>query len=135
MKTYDLQGVELRVPLGRAFDFVADPKQLPHWTHAFASVEDGRAVMHTPNGEAEIGLAVRSAAEHGTVDWYMTFADGSVATAFSRLVELGPERCVFSFVLTPPPVPLEQLEGTMEQSARTLAAELQTLKRMLEENG
>lgn len=135
MKTYDLQGVELRVPRERAFDFIADPKQLPTWTHAFASVESGRAVMRTPRGATEIELAVRSAAEPGTVDWTMTFADGSRATAFSRLVELGPERCVFSFVLTPPPVPLELLEGTMEQSARTLAAELQTLKRVLEGNG
>lgn len=132
MKTYDLQGVEFQVPRERAFGVIADPEQLPRWTNAFASVRDGRAMMRTPNGEAEIGLAVRAAAEHGTVDWYMTFPDGSVATAFSRLVELAPDRCVFSFVLTPPPVPLAQLEGTMEQSAKTLASELQALKRMLE---
>lgn len=132
MKTYDLQGVELQVSCRRAFDFIADPKQLPRWTHAFASVDDGYAVMRTPNGEAKIRLAVHAAAEQGTVDWVMTFADGSVATAFSRLVHLGPKRCVFGFVLTPPPVPLEQLEGTMEQSAKTLAAELKTLKQVLE---
>jgi len=134
MKTYDLQGVELVVSRAHAFAFIADPTQLPRWTHAFASVENGRALMRTPSGEAKIDLAVNAAADHGTVDWYMTFPDGSTATAFSRLVELAPDRCVFSFVLTPPPVPLEQLEGTMEQSSKTLASELQTLKRMLENN-
>jgi len=125
MKTYDLQGIELGVSHRRAFDYIADPTQLPNWTHAFASVTGERAIMRTPNGEAEI-------AEHGTVDWYMTFPDGSVASAFSRVVELSPERCLFSFVLTPPPVPLEQLEGAIEQSAKTLAAELKTLKQVLE---
>lgn len=135
MKPYDLQGVELRIPRARAFRFIADPKQLPRWTQAFAAVDGERALIRTPNGKAEITLAVRAAAEHGTVDWYMTFPDGSVATAFSRLVELAPDRCVFSFVLTPPPVPLAQLEGTMEQGSKTLATELQKLKHVLEQNG
>lgn len=131
MKTYDLQGIELNVAREHAFNFIADPKQLPNWTHAFASVENGQAVMRTPNGETTIGLSVHANAENGTVDWIMTFPDGSVGKAFSRLVTLGPARCVFCFVLTPPPLPLEQLEGALEQSAKTLASELQTLKQIL----
>lgn len=135
MKTFDVQGIELRVPRDRAFAYIADPARLPAWTSAFASVAAGRALLRTPSGEVEIGLGVAASSEHGTVDWRMTFPDASVANAYSRLVESGGGVCVFSFVLTPPPVPLEQLEGALEAQSRTLAEELRKLKRLLERGG
>jgi hypothetical protein len=135
VKNFEVQGIELRVPRQKAFACIADPTQLPRWTNAFAFVRNGRARMRTPNGEIDIALAVRASAEHGTVDWLMTFPDGKLATAFSRVVELTGDSCVFSFVLTPPPVALEQLEGALEAQSVTLAEELKTLKRLLERDG
>ena len=135
MKSFDVQGIDLAVPRSKAFAFIADPAQLPKWTNAFASVTSGRAVMRTPSGEVTIDLEVQASAEQGTVDWRMTFPDHSVATAFSRVVELDRHRCIFSFVLTPPPVPLEQLEGTLKAQSRTLAEELTKLKDILEHDG
>jgi hypothetical protein len=132
MKSFDVQAIDLSVPRSKAFAFIADPTALPKWTSAFASVTPGRALMRTPSGEITVDLEVRASAEEGTVDWRMTFPDRSVATAFSRVVELDRERCVFSFVLTPPPVPLEQLEGALEAQSRILAEELRELKRILE---
>ena len=99
MKSFDVQGIDLYVPRSKAFAFIADPAQLPRWTNAFASVTAGRAVMRTPRGEVMIDLGVQASAEHGTVDWRMTFPDRSVATAFSRVVEMDRDRCIFSFVL------------------------------------
>jgi len=135
MKTFDVQGIDLNVPQSKALAFIADPVQLPRWTSAFASVTPGRAVMRTPTGEVMIDLEVEASREHGTVDWRMTFPDRSVATAFSRVVEMDRDRCIISFVLTPPPVPLEQLEGTLEAQSRTLAEELKKLKEILEHHG
>lgn len=135
MNNFDVQGIDLLVSREKAFAFIADPAQLPVWTSAFASVAKGRAAMRTPGGEVDIELGVQASAEHGTVDWRMTFPDGSVATAFSRVVEMGPEHCVYIFVLTPPPVPLELLEGALEAQSRTLAEELRKLKRILEPRG
>jgi hypothetical protein len=65
----------------------------------------------------------------------MTFPDRSVATAFSRVVELDRDRCIFSFVLTRPPVPLEQPEGALEAQSRRLTEELRKLKEILERHG
>lgn len=79
MKRFDVQGITFNVPRKKAFDFIADPKQLPRWTHAFTSVNGKRALMRTPNGEVAIDLEVRASAEHGTVDWHMTFPDGTLA--------------------------------------------------------
>jgi polyketide cyclase/dehydrase/lipid transport protein len=135
MKTFDVQGIDLNVPRSKALAFIADPAQLPRWTNAFASVSPGQAVMRTPKGEVTIDLEVEASPEHGTVDWRMTFPDRSVATAFSRVVAMNGDRCIFSFVLTPPPVPLEQLEGALEAQSRTLAEELKKLKRILEHHG
>ena len=132
MKTFDVQGVELNVSRDQALAFIADAAQLPKWTNAFASVSPGRAVLRTPGGEVAIDLEVETSLEQGTIDWRMTFPDRSVATAFSRIVATNRDRCIFTFVLTPPPVPLEQLEGALEAQSRTLAEELGKLKAILE---
>ncbi|MGH7471724.1 MAG: SRPBCC family protein [Longimicrobiales bacterium] len=132
MRIFDVQGIDLNVPRSNAFAFISDPAQLPRWTNAFASVTAGRAVMRTAGGEVTVDLGVQASAEAGTVDWRMTFPDRSVATAFSRVVEIDRDRCVFSFVLAPPPVPLEELEGALEAQSRTLAEELRKLKGILE---
>lgn len=134
MKRFEVQGIDLEVTQGEAFAFIADPAQLPKWTDAFASVADGRALMRTPAGETPIGLDVEASPEKGTIDWRMTFPDGSVATAFSRVVGIDSTHCVFSFILTPPPVPLEQLEGALEAQTQTLSRELRKLKRLLEQS-
>jgi len=135
MKTYDLQGIDLNVPTSEAFAFIAEPNNLPKWTHAFASVNQEKAVMKTPEGEVEIDLETLASADSGTIDWRMTFPDQSVATAFSRIVEADHNHCVYSFILMPPPVPLEQLEGALEAQSRILEKELGTLKAMLEDHG
>ncbi|HZR70773.1 MAG TPA: hypothetical protein VFB01_17155 [Burkholderiales bacterium] len=135
MKNFDVQGIDLNVSRDKALAFVSDPAQLPRWTSAFASVSPGRAVLRTPRGEVAIDLEVEVSPEQGTVDWRMTFPDRSVAAAFSRIVAMDENRCIFSFVLTPPPVPLEQLEGALEAQSRTLAKELGKLKRILERHG
>ncbi len=130
-----VQGIDLNVPQEKVFAFIADPEHLPRCTNAFASVTAGRAVMQTPNGEVMIDLGVQASAKYGTVDWRITFPDRSVATAFSRVVELDRDRCIFTFVLTPPPVPLEELEGTLEVQSRSLGEELRKLKEILEHHG
>jgi uncharacterized protein YndB with AHSA1/START domain len=135
MKRFDVQGIDIQASRKQVFSYIADPKHLPEWANAFASVADGRALMRTPMGEIEIDLQVQASEGMGTIDWLMTFPDGSVATAFSRVMQLDTKSCVFAFVLTPPPVPLEQLEGALEAQSRTLAGELKNLKRILESHG
>lgn len=129
MKTFDVQTVAIEAPADAVFAYVADPSRLPEWTHAFQTVANGRATLRTPRGAAEIGLEVRASLEHGTVDWLMTFPDGSVGRAHSRVVAAAPRRSVYSFVLLAPPVPLEQVEGALEEQGRTLAQELLAVAR------
>lgn len=132
MKKFDVQAISLNVSQQQAFTFIADAMRLPEWAQAFSSVAGKRALMRTPNGEVEINLDVRASSETGTIDWYMIFPDGSTAVAYSRVIELNHDSCVYSFILTPPPVPLEQLEGALEMQSKTLTEELAKLKGILE---
>lgn len=132
MKMFDVQGITLKTTSQQAYAYIAAPDNLPLWTSAFASVSVGRAMLQTPNGGLEIGLVVQASKEQGTIDWLMTFPDGSVATAFSRVVKIDANNCAYIFVLTPPPVPLEMLEGALAAQALTLAEELKKLKSILE---
>ncbi len=70
--------------------------------------------------------------KQGTIDWIMKFQDGTVARASSRVIPLTVEDNVYSFVLLPPPVPLEHLEGALVQQSHTLKEELASLKAILE---
>ncbi len=133
MKTFDVQTVEINAPFGQTFDYVAEARNLPAWTSAFKTVADGRAVMQTPGGSVEIALQVNAFRQQGTIDWIMTFPDGSAATAYSRIVEAGDHKSIYSFILMAPPVPLEQLEGALEEQSRTLREELTRLGAILSE--
>ena len=133
MSPYDLQSIAIEAPLARAFRFIADPANLPRWTHAFRTADERSAVMATPNGSVAIRLAVKASEPHGTIDWEMTFRDGAVGNACSRLVDNGPASCIYVFLLKAPPVAQEALEGTLAEQRAILRQELERLKRLLEQ--
>ncbi|HEV8699684.1 MAG TPA: SRPBCC family protein [Candidatus Polarisedimenticolia bacterium] len=131
MRTFDVQSVGIERGAEDVFAYLADAATLPRWTSAFKTVSGGRATLMTPGGSFDVGLEVRASRAQGTVDWVMTFPDGSVAKAYSRVIELQPDRSLYCFVLTSPPVPLELLEGALDQQSRTLRAELERLRMLL----
>lgn len=134
MSTCDVQSIEIAATFSTAFRYIADPANLPEWTHAFKKVGDGQATMETPAGSVQVSLRVDASEAHGTVDWTITFPDGGIARAASRVIPNG-ERCVYTFVLEAPPVPLERLEGALAEQSRILTKELATLARLLSDNG
>jgi hypothetical protein len=131
VKTFDVQSIELRTEFKKAFAYIADPKNLPHWTSAFKEADEKTALLVTPKGELKIGLATVSN-ESGTIDWHMKMPDGTIGKAFSRLTELPDGNVLYCFVLLAPPVPIEQVEGTLIEQKKLLANELNNLKRILE---
>ncbi len=131
MDTFRVESVLIQSNFERAFRYIAEPQNLPQWAHAFQSVGNGRALMATPDGTAEVALKVNSSSSEGTVDWRMTFSDGSVAVAYSRLVSQSSDACIYSFVLLSPPVPLERLEGALNRQAERLRSELKKLSEIL----
>ena len=133
MSTFDVQSIEIPAPFSTAFCYIADPANLPEWTHAFKHVVDGRAIMETPAGAVQVGLRVEASEPHGTVDWTITFPDGGVAKAASRVIPHG-DRSIYTFVLEAPSVPLGRLEGALAEQSRILTKELATLARRLGEN-
>jgi hypothetical protein len=132
MRSFHVQGIEIRARSCRVFEFLKDPVNLPHWAHAFVSAEDGRARLETPAGTVDVGLAVSADAETGVVDWRLEFPDGTVGIAHSRVTETTRGTCIYTFVLHAPPVALEQVEGALEAQRVLLESELATLKSLME---
>ncbi|MEE4015543.1 hypothetical protein V1T76_26010 [Roseibium sp. FZY0029] len=132
MKTHDVQSISIAKPRSEVFAYIANPENLPKWTNAFKSADAESAELVTPNGAVPIRLETRASAEHGTVDWIMTFPDGSKGAAYSRVTEDVSDTSIYSFVLMAPPVPLEMLEGALEEQKKTLAKELVSLQARLE---
>ncbi|MDO9587732.1 MAG: hypothetical protein Q7J13_07335 [Brevundimonas sp.] len=132
MKTFDVQSIGISKPAGAVFAFVAEPSNLPKWTHAFKSADSRSADLMTPSGAVPISLQTVTHEGHGTIDWKMTFPDGTAGAAYSRVTPDGVDRAVYSFVLMAPPVPLEMLEGALSAQIGVLANELSALKGLLE---
>jgi hypothetical protein len=132
MKTFDVQSIGIETSRSRAFEFVAEPSNLPRWANAFKSADKHSARLQTPQGTAAIALRTDARRDAGTIDWTMTFPDGSIGTAYARVTPDGENRSVFSFVLMAPPVPLEAVEGALESQRMILAEELVRLKTILE---
>ena len=131
MKTFDVQTVGINSSFDKAFRYVADVRNLPEWTSAFKTVSNGKALLETSDGAVEIELKVNASRDQGTIDWMMRFPDGSLGAAYSRVVEVEKSRCVYTFILMAPPVPLEQLEGTLQQQSQILKEELGRLASVL----
>lgn len=105
MKTFDVQSIGIEAPVNRVFEFVAEPSNLPKWASAFRTADRRSARLQTPQGTATIALRTDARKDAGTIDWTMTFPDGSVGTAYARVTPDGECKSVFSFVLMAPPVP------------------------------
>jgi hypothetical protein len=129
---FDIQSVAIDAPSDQVFAFVAEPSNLPRWAQAFTRADGRMARLETPEGAVEIGLRTDASPDAGTIDWTMTFPDGAVANAYSRVTPDGAARSIYAFVLMPPPVPLEALEGAFETQRKTLAEELVRLKSVVE---
>lgn len=132
MKSHDVQSISINVAAHDLFEYLARPANLPRWTSAFAAADEASARMRTPAGEVAIKLGTLANRQSGTIDWVMTFPDGTVGAAYSRVTPDGAARSVYSFVLMAPPVPLEALEGALEIQMKTLVEELARLKSLVE---
>lgn len=80
MSTFDVQSVAIAAPFSTAFRYIADPANLPEWTHAFKRASKNQATMETPGGAVQVGLRVEASEPHGTVDWTITFPDSRLQT-------------------------------------------------------
>ena len=130
LKTFDVQFIEIEAPFEKVFSFIANPANLPKWTAAFREADAQKALLVTPNGELQIGLQTFSDI-NGIIDWHMHLPDGAVGKAYSRVTALPNGNVVYSFVLLSPPVPVEEMEGTLEHQKKLLAGELKKLAHLL----
>ena len=132
MRMFDVQGIEITAPRRKVFEFLREAANLPRWAHAFVSAGNGCARLETPAGAVDVGLGVTADAGTGVVDWRLTFPDGGVGIAQSRVTETMRGTCIYSFVLHAPPVTLEQVEGALDAQRELLQSELMTLKSLME---
>ena len=91
MKNFDVQSIGLSVSANVAFDYISQPSNLPKWTNAFARADAATADLKTPNGKVPIKLQTVISRDAGSVDWLMTFPDGTKGAAYSRITPNGDE--------------------------------------------
>lgn len=131
---FDVQSIGINAHPDKVFQFIAEPTNVPKWALGFSEVDGKTALMETSTGKMKVGMTMESNPALGTVDTTMTMPDNSIGMAYSRVLPNdGGQTSIFSFVLMAPPVPLEEIEGTLEAQKQQLAEELQVLKKILED--
>jgi hypothetical protein len=123
--TANTQTIRLDVAVDRAFEFIADPGNLPRWAAGFArSVTIGveSCIVHTANGDVRLELVTNR--EAGLIDFHMQPAGGPKVIAYSRVIPIG-EGSEFIFTqVQPAGMPDDVFAGQIH----ALTEELQILR-------
>ncbi|MBC3767050.1 SRPBCC family protein [Neptunicella marina] len=122
--------VSIGCPQCRAFEFIANPKNLPLWAAGLTGSElieqAGVWIAQAPFGQVSIRFAENN--PFGVIDHWVTQPDGSVVYVPLRVIQTG-DTC--NVVLTL----VAQSSQTVEQIAadkQAVLADLASLKRILE---
>ena len=126
--------VELEVPAEQAHRFLAQIDNLPRWATVFCRAlkksPDGRHRIDTPQGEMLFRISADP--QSGAVDMFGGPSEDRMTYWPARVVRLGPTQSAFLFTMFQwPGMSGESFEG----QSRALAAELQNVKRVLENVG
>jgi len=126
---HNTQSIEIDVPPKHAFEFLAQPENLPRWAAGFAKAirRDGDAwAVTTPQGEVEMRYVTDP--RLGVVDFHISPAPGVTTVAHSRILPLGKGSL---YVFTQ-----EQARGmpdpVFDGQVATLERELRLLRSLLE---
>jgi hypothetical protein len=124
--------VSIDCPSGKAYDFMADPRNLPLWASGLgASVKEvnGRWVMDTPQGQ--VGFRYMERNSFGVLDHFVTVAPGVEVYIPMRVLPNGQgSEVVFTLFRTP-----DMSEEQFAADAELVAHDLETLKSILEAHG
>jgi hypothetical protein len=116
-------------PAGEVYDYVRQPATLPDWAAGLgSSVEliDGRWVAESPLGRVVVEMTGPN--QYGVVDHWVTLATGERFYNPMRVIA-DDEGCEVVFTLRRPP---GSSDADYERDAEAVAADLATLKRVLE---
>ena len=119
----------LDAPAERVFAYLADVENLPRWATEFArelKIVDGRHKV--VNGLGEFFFEIRAHDETGVIDMLAGPTPGELAIFPSRVVDLGADRCAFTFTMFRWPGQSEEL---FDSQHRSLVREFDNIEREL----
>lgn len=119
----------IAAPPQAVYDFAVDPANLPRWAAGLAQseveVRDGVLVVQSPMGEVTVRFAPRN--EFGVLDHDVTLPSGTTVTNPLR-VFAHPEGCEVLITVRQ----IELTDDEFERDCRLVAADLETLRRLVE---
>jgi len=112
-----------------AYHFVVDPRNLPRWARGFArSVRESAGGWIVETAEESVPIRFQSHNSLGVADHWVTIRTGAEVYNAVRIVGNGDgAEVVFTFFQTP-----DLTDADFEAAAGLVAADLQTLKALLE---
>ena len=121
--------ITIDAPVERVYVFTADPNNIPKWAAGLGRSirrENERWVVETPEGEATVDFALSNA--FGVLDHTVTLPGGEKVYLPIRVVANGAgSEIVITLFQTP-----KMSDVEFERDAGMVAADLRTLKRLLE---
>jgi len=116
-------------PATEVYNYVCQPANLANWAAGLGSsleLLDGRWTARSPMGPVVVEMAEPNS--YGVLDHQVTLADGQSFYNPMRVIAAG-ERCELVFTLRRQP---GMTDADFERDAAAVAADLQTVKRLLE---
>jgi hypothetical protein len=124
----DTQTVRLQTDAKTAYDFIADPTNLPIWAVGFCrSIRPNGSKWIVETGAGECPLEIDADPVHGTIDFHMEPVPNVKASAYSRIIECGAGSEYIFTQFSVPSAPEEMFAANVE----SLKEELVVLRSVL----
>lgn len=131
VKNFEVLSIGINCDYKKAFDYVANPDNLPKWTNQFVKVNQNSASFNMFNDVVEVTFETYANEELGTIDWKITFPDGNSGMAYSRLTR-NIEGVIYAFNFILPPLQEDDLKRAYATQKDNIENEIHKLKTLLE---
>jgi hypothetical protein len=133
MQKFDCVTRELPARYEDAFQFIADPINLPKWATAFQEADETSALIARSEKDEpiRIGLTTVSSIETGLIDWYMDMPDGTSVRTLTRIIDLFNDNCLYTFIFFARPAPEDHVVVNLANQKKAIEKEFDNLVRLL----
>jgi hypothetical protein len=130
-KRFVMIGREFSVSVNTAYQFIAEPSNLPKWALAFKDADEYSALLAFPDGNSlRVPMVTKTSREFGVIDWHLSLPNNFLDIVRSRVYSVRDNKCIYELSFNERPVTDEMMDDAMEEQARLVEQEFDNLEKI-----
>lgn len=128
-KQFAMVGRIFNIPANTAYDFIAEPSNLPKWALAFKDADEYSALLSFPEGYSRrVPMTTKASREFGVIDWHISLPDDFLDSVHSRVYSIADNKCIYELSFNERPANDATVKNAMEEQIRLVEQEFDNLE-------